>query len=439
MDKFIERAIWSDFTNSVKNKEITVLLGPRQVGKTTLMLELMKFIKKDLHVEEKYVFYYNLDDIDTRSKIKKQFRFIQKDIENKLGKILSQIDKTVYLFIDEGQKSPSIFELAKIFYEEKLLIKIYISGSSSLTIREKAGETLSGRVHYFYLYPFTFGEITGNKSDLYSLIEKIKDEEQLKEIAASGFRRLEELEFSLNQVLLYGSLPKVWTAPNLAKINYLNNFLTTYLDKDIKDIGLKINLENFHLSFKLLSDYVTRLINFSKISADLGIKRDSLYRYFEILEKTLIIKTINPFYFPLLKNVFKNRKLFFFDNGVINRLKGYLEYDELKRENSLGKLFENFVFQNLFSKSLNDIKKPNFYFFRDYQNHEIDLIYQRGEIIIPIEATFSKIISKEKIRNFEKFFSLEKKARFGIVFYDGEVKKIPVSGQNIYAVPYFLA
>lgn len=437
MDKFIKRSLWQDLIKHLDNKEIGIILGPRQVGKTTLILKLIEYVKEK-GISEKYIYYYNLDDIDLRTKIKRDFKFIKKDIELNLGHSLEKERGQVYLFIDEGQKSPAIFDLVKIFYDRGLPVKIFISGSSSINIKDKTAETLSGRVTYFYLSPFTFEETVGKDFGFYQLIEEIKNEDILKRVASKGYRKSEEYRQILDKALFLGSLPKVFLASREEAISYLNNFLSTYLDKDIKDIGSKVNLENFHLSFKYLAEYTADLFNFSKISADLGIKRDSLYRYFELLEKTLVISTLSPFVFPEIKNIFKSRKLFFFDCGVANRLRGFMSLEEIKRAHFLGKVFENFIFQNLSAKASNDLKKPSFFHFRDYQNHEIDFVYHRGSITIPIEATYSQDIPLGKIRNFRKFFSFRPRAKYGIIFYLGEVKTFTVFKKPIFAVPFFL-
>lgn len=436
MDKIIERELWRQLTNELARKEVTILTGPRQVGKTTLLLKLIEHLKP----QTEKIFYYNLDDVEVRSKIKRDFRFIKKDIEQKLGHLIKDAREKIYLFIDEGQKSPDIFDLVKLMYDQHLNIKVFISGSSSLNIREKTAETLSGRANYLYLFPLTFTEMAKYEHSLYSRIgfERITDEKQLCELSSFGWRKIEEIEHIFSRMLFLGGLPKVLSSGKQESITSLNNFLISYLDKDIKDVGLKVNIENFHLSFKYLSGYTANLFNFAKMAQDLGIKRDSLYRYFELLQKTLVVTTLPPLIFPAVKNIFKSRKLFFFDTGITNRLKGFMTFEELRRSDFLGNIFESFIFQNLHAKSQNDIKKPAFFYFRDYQNHEIDFIYQRGDFTTPIETTYSSIISGKKLRSFAKFFDLNRKSTHGFIFYLGEVKTYQVSGKKVFALPYFL-
>ena len=149
MDKIIKRHLWSDLVSDLDKERITILLGPRQVGKTTLLLRLIELLKNK-GVDEGSIFYYNFDDIDLRSNMKRDFRFIQKDIEKRTGTPIENGSK-IYLFLDEGQKSPSVFELVKLFFDKTYPLKCFISGSSSLNIKDTSVETLSGRVHYFYL------------------------------------------------------------------------------------------------------------------------------------------------------------------------------------------------------------------------------------------------------------------------------------------------
>lgn len=437
MDKFIERELWGSLIAALKSQQITILLGPRQVGKTTLILRLIEHLKKN-DPPGKNIFYYNLDDIELRSQIKKDFRFLQKDLELKTGQSLNSLKETIYLFIDEGQKAPEIFDLLKIFYDQGFRMKIFVSGSSSLQIRDQTAETLSGRASYQYLSPLRFSEATGFKSNLYEQYENLPAKNDLKKLASLGFKNKDEFDRVLRKMLFFGGLPQVFTANQEESLSQLNNILTTYLDKDIKDIGARVSLETFHLSFKLLTEYTASLFNFSKIAQNVGVKRESLYRYFELLQKTLVVQTIPPFTFPQLKNIFKSKKLFFFDVGVVNRLRGFINWEELKRSEFLGRAFENFIFQNLFSRVLNDIKRPSLYYFRDYQNHEIDLIYQRGETVIPIEITYANTVAKTKLRNFSRFFSLCPKAKNGLIFYLGEVQVFLLNQRRVFALPYFL-
>ena len=437
MDKFIKRDVWDKVVNDLQKEEITIILGPRQVGKTTLILKLINYLK-DHGVKKEQIYYYNLDDVELRGRIKKDFYFLKKDIEQTFGKTLENIKDKLFLFIDEGQKVPAIFELVKIFFDQKYRLKIIISGSSSITIKDKSAETLAGRVSYFYLSPLIFSELAEKNLSIYNNLEKITNSDFLREKTAEGYRNIKEYQYLLDKMLLFGAFPKVVNLNPSDAVNSLNNFIATYLDKDIKDIGSRVDIENFHLSFKNLIDYLANLINFSKLSSDLGIKRDSIYHYFELMEKTLVVQTVPPFIFPNLKHIFKSKKFFFFDNGVATRLKGYLNLDELKRSQFTGSLFENFIFQNLYCRSLNDIKKPSFYYFRDYQNHEIDFIYQRGDVIVPIEATYSHKIEKAKLRNFHHFFRLYPKASYGIIFYLGEVQKISIGEKSIFTLPFFL-
>ena len=436
MDKIIKRHLWSDLVSDLDKERITILLGPRQVGKTTLLLRLIEHLKEK-GVDERSIFYYNFDDIDLRSNMKRDFRFIQKDIEKRTGTPIENGSK-IYLFLDEGQKCPSVFELVKLFFDKNYPLKCFISGSSSLNIKDKSVETLSGRVHYFYLSPVSFSESIGQDFGLYRHLENINNLQDIKELASFGYRHIEKYQRLFYRLLFLGGLPKIISLKDEDSISYLNDFLSSYLDKDIKDIGAKVDIESFHLSFKYLSSYCADLFNFSKLGEDLGIKRDSLYRYFELLEKTLVVKTVSPFIFPQMKHIFKSRKLFFFDNGVVNRLKGFISFEEVVRAQFMGKVFENFIFQNLYSRSLNDLKKPDFYYYRDYQDHEIDFIYQRGGNTIPIEASYTTQISGKKLRNFSRFFSLFPKAQYGIIFYLGEIKKLKVKDKRIFAVPYFL-
>lgn len=134
-----------------------------------------------------------------------------------------------------------------------------------------------------------------------------------------------------------------------------------------------------------------------------------------------LILPLRFIFIHFIKKNLKVKKLFFFDNGVVNRLQGFFEFEEIKRTNFLGRLFESFI-SKIFANAVLTILKNPLYYFRDYQNHEIDLIYKRGNIVIPIESTSSFSIPPKKLINFKKIFALNPNIRYGLIFYLGEVK-----------------
>lgn len=438
MDKFIKRELWPNLIGSLAHRRIVALLGPRRVGKTVLLKKLIEELKVQGNPAER-IFYYNLDDVGLRAQVKQDFRHVQKDMEQELGASLDSQKQRIFLFIDEAQKAPDLFELVKIFYDEEFPIKTFLSGSSSLDIRKQTAETLGGRIDCHYLYPLTLAEATElSNLLLYPHIEEDLSLKFLQERAKTGYQNQDELERILRKILLLGSLPEIYLSDKNEALELLNNFIATYLDKDIRGLEKGINIEKFQLSFQSLAEYTADLINFAQISQDTGIKRETISNYFELLENTLVVQTTTPYTFPELKNLYKGRKLFFFDGGVVNRLRAFLSLEEVERAQFLGSIFENFIFQNLRARMINDIKRPDLYFLRDYQGHEIDFVYRRGEIVVPIEATYATSISWRKLKNMSYFLGRLPKVKHALIFYRGDLQEFDLSGVKLFALPYFM-
>ena len=159
MKKFINRSIYPLLKNSLKEKYISVILGPRQVGKTTIIKKLIDDFKNQ-GIAEKDVLLLNFDDPEIRTEISKKPKAFLQKIEFAFGEPISELSSKKYLFLDEAQKKPEIFDLLKMLYDEyQEKIKIIITGSSSLNLFKKSSETLAGRVRLYNLSSLSWREI----------------------------------------------------------------------------------------------------------------------------------------------------------------------------------------------------------------------------------------------------------------------------------------
>lgn len=422
---------------SLEKEEITILLGPRQVGKTTLINQLELYLKQKGLLAER-IFSFSFDEISLRTELKRNSLFLQQKIEGLLGKSLPEIDEEIYLFLDEVQKAPQVFDWLKIVYDQKMKIKIFLTGSSSLRIRDKTAETLAGRAVYLYLSPLSLSEIFENDYDLYPQIEDFNNLDFVRNRAKFFYQKEAEVNRVFEKLLFFGGLPKVFLADEKEAGERLKAFSETYLEREIKDIGSRVNLENFHFTFRGLAKYTGSLFNLSKASSDLGILRPALYRYLSLLEKTMVISFLLPRISVTLKAISKIRKVYFFETGLVNHLLGFSSLEEMKNLSFIGKIFETFIFNQIKIKAQNSQIVPHLSYWRDFEGHEIDLVYERGEVIIPMEITISKTVENEKWRNLKAFLKNYPEAKFGLIVYRGEIAKKEILGKKVYCLPYFL-
>lgn len=446
--QYIKRDIISQLEQSLKEHfYISALIGPRQVGKTTLLNKMGEFLEKEMQIEKKRIFYFNFDNADLRNKIKADFKYILKEIEAVLGASLADFKMPVYLFIDEAQKVPEIFDLVKMFFDENQdKIKIFLSGSSSFNIRKKSAETLAGRIRFFYLYPFTIREII--KHILGDILENsLLDDVLSGNFTEDGYKKFQSQIYASrekilpiwNQSIIFGFLPKVFQLENLEdKRFYLRDFIDTYLEKDIrllKEIG---DIDLFSRVLDLFISHDSQLLNTARVSNNFDISRITLTKYLSILKETNIIALIPTFSGQTSKKLIKSPKIIFFDNGFINYHSKIFEREQLLATGKIGSVFENIIINNILRHIENSSTPPGIYFYRDYQGHEIDIVIETADKIIPIEITHSSNTIKDKIKNFRAFYKDFPQAEDGFIVYSGEFNKISIDGKTIFAIPFWM-
>lgn len=330
--KIIEKAL---------NKEPRVLIiyGPRQAGKTTLINQIIDKIPKEK------IAFFNGDDIRT----------IEAFANANLDLLKKTIGAAEYLVIDEAQRIENVGLKIKLIFDS-LKIKIILSGSSSFDLANKINEPLTGRSTTFSLYPINVNEL---KPVLPSLA----------------------LNDRLEEFLLYGMYPKVLTMQNnQEKEQYLYDLINSYLYKDILSFE-KVRKPKVIIDLlSLLALQIGKEVSISELSQHLAISKQATEKYLDILEKMFVILNLRGFSRNLRKEIYKTSKYYFTDLGLRNGL--IRNFNPLKLRDDKGALLENFFFIERMKFLNNQNKQANFYFWRTYDQKEIDLIEEReGKII----------------------------------------------------------
>lgn len=445
--RYFKREVEEKIKKWLDHGYIVAIIGARQVGKTTLL--------KKIEAEEKNpCFYYLLDDPILRQKISTDFYFLQKDIEARLGTSLEKFSGKICLLIDEAQKAPSIFEFLKILVDtQKQKVKIVISGSSSLEIQKKSAESLAGRLQYSYLFPLSIGEILkneivpfstsllrSNKLCLFeSLINGQLNWEILKKYQAPLYPYQKELAGVLEKILTDGLLPFIWQKKREADKNeYLRSVVTTYLEKDIRAAGLVKEFTAYFSFLETLAFQIGGILNLSKLSQATQVSVNTLKSHRSILEHTFIINKLPPFTRKPVAKLVKSAKIYFYDVGVANFLAGRETYKNVLDSKVSGGIFENVIIKSFESFALNQPRLVKTYFFRDYQEREVDLVTTMGEKIIPVEITNSSVVSPRKLSNLKYFLSRYPSSQQGLVVYNGELKETKVAGHPVFFLPWWM-
>lgn len=447
MPKYIKRDLEQPILEALKADYVVAILGTRQVGKTTLIGKLRDRLTQETFVKER-TFFFNLDDVLLRQQVTSDFYFILNRIEQQLGETLAETQEEVLLFIDEAQKAPDVFELVKIIHDKhKGKVQIVLSGSSSLQIQKKSAESLAGRILYFYLYPLSVGEVLQDQFGfspqvrlLPQLVSAKLDfpslQKQQAEIVGS-WERQREFKLLLDRLLLDGGLPAVWQDPARKELVF-KSLTETYLEKDIRALAEVGSLEDYTGLLKLFSFEIGGILNQHNLSQSAGIAVNTFKKYRSILLATFVINRLAPLVAPR-KQMVKSPKMYFFDVGLANFLAGRERQKHLQAAKVSGALFENILIKSLESYSKNTPRQPQLTFWRDYQDHEIDLVVESGGKKLPVEITLGEDVSNNKKRNFRHFFEeFGEDAKQGAIIYTGVLDRIKIGGKPVFLIPWWM-
>lgn len=351
-----------------KYNQAIILLGARQVGKTTLLRKLFPNATY-LLVDESAV--YNVLESYSSDSYK------------------SLIGDAKLVFIDELHLLTDPGRAVKLIYDQLQDVKIIVTGSSLLHIKNKTSESMAGRSIDYKLYPLTLGEYLFQR-DIEStpnlfLTNKI--------LQLNNSKTFKKYDFSsiLENILTYGQYPYLVNTPSDAK--YLNNLVEKAIFKDIIELNLIDNRIKALELLKLLAFQIGNLISYTELSSKLGISAPTVQRYIEIFELSFLIYRIYPYSTNQRDEIGKAPKIYFWDLGLRNALIN--NFENMRVRGDSGALFENFV--------LNEVKKEIDYLDLNYKvnywrlksGSEVDLVLSNSKTLLGCEVKYSNgIISK---------------------------------------------
>lgn len=415
-NNLIKRDIFRSVIDHIQEKEMTVLIGPRQVGKTTLLEQIQDYLINKQKINPNALFYFNLDvakDLELFGEQNNVINFIK---DRKQGK------DTLYLFIDEVQRIENAGIFLKGVYDLKLGVKFVLTGSSSLEIKAKVQEALTGRKKIFKLTPLSFKEYASYKDpEIFRIVKKQKI------VSDYDYVRWEKL---VGDFAVFGGYPRVALEQNInKKIGLIEELYNSYLEKDVINF-LKIkNSASFNKLVSLLSARTGGLLNVNQLAKDAGVESKTLNHYLDILENTFIIKLIKPFFTNPKKELVKMPKVYFCDNGVRNF--ALSRFESLSARVDKGEVFENLIASEL----LKTVKSPDsLHYWRSLQKAEVDFVLRKGNgKVIPIEVKAQKMDRPVVSRSYRSFLAKYKPSIAFLMNYNlrDEVK---VNGVNLRAI-----
>lgn len=366
-ESYIHRKIISDLVVHLDKKEITVIVGSRQVGKTFAIKRLIEHLITEKTIAPRQIFYFNFDAFDLIEFIQKQTSFL--DFLHTYGKPSSKF----YVFFDEAQRIPDCGLLLKQYYHLDLPMKIIVSGSSSLEIKGQVKETLTGRKRLFEMLPVSFTEFLEYRgvNTGVALLKKVEFE-------------MEIYHQMLEEFILFGGYPGVvMLKTKEEKIAALAEIYRSYIQKDISDFLKVQDVLGFNRLVQFVAAQNAGLFNLNEISKSISLSRYQLSQYVKFLEETYILKLLKPFYINLGKTIIKMPKVYFIDTGIRNVV--VKQFGSLKTRADLGQIVENFVFSEL----IKFLDMDRLWFYRTTTGAEVDFCFGIGEGLSLIEVKYS--------------------------------------------------
>ncbi len=341
---YIYRNLTAHILDLVQKFPVVGIIGPRQVGKTTLAKEIMKHIQKEC-------IYLDLELPEDQSRLQEPQMYLEQH-------------KDKCIIIDEIQHKPEIFPTLRALIDRKRIPgRFIILGSASPDLLRQSSETLAGRVAYTELSPINLTEIKNNKN--------------------------------MFEHWFKGGFPDAFLSgdENIHKI-WIRNFVQTYLERDLPMLGLKADSILMRRFWTMNAHFHGGIWNASSFSKSLGLTVPTVNHYLQFLEAAFIFRRLLPFHFNLKKRLIKSPKVYIRDTGILHYLAGIYNFESLQGHILIGNSWEGYVIEQLQQLLPDEI---SLFYYRTHHGTEADLVLVSGskpEVCIEIKYTSSPKPSK---------------------------------------------
>jgi len=322
---------------------VVTVTGPRQSGKTTLV--------KTVFPEWTYV---SLEAPDIR----------EYALRDPRGFIEAYPERVI---LDEVQRAPDLFSYIQTHVDAIGKEGVYVlTGSFNFGLMEGISQSLAGRVAVLELLPLACTETT----------------------------RAGVIPDSIEELMIAGGYPRIYDR-GLAPQQWHANYVTTYLERDVRALKAVSDLSVFQRFLKMCAARSGQILNLSSLGDDCGITHNTARSWLSILEASYIVYLLKPHHQNFNKRLIKSPKIYFYDSGLLSYLIGISDPDTLLTHASRGQVFETWVISELLKGRFNRGMRDNIYFWRDNTGHEIDCIVDQGNRLLPIEIKSGKTVSDD--------------------------------------------
>ncbi len=364
----IKREITKELIECAAEYPVVTVLGPRQSGKTTLVQ--MTFPDRP---------YFSLEDPDTRIAAQADPRSFLGQVEG--GAIL-----------DEIQRLPILLSYIQGIVDKARKRGIFIlTGSHQPRLHEAIAQSLAGRTAILSLWPFSVSELRHYKSD-----------------------------WNAFELIVKGCFPRLHEE-DLRPRRFFNNYLQTYVERDVRALINLRDLSQFQMFLTLLAGRIGQVVNLTSLSNDVGVSATTIRNWLSVLKASYVVFELPPFFANIRKRVVKSPKVYFTDVGLASFLLGIHTEEQASRDPLRGNLYENLVIADIVKGALNRGIRPEVYFFRDSHGNEVDLLIRENGRLIPVEIKSAATFSTDFIKGLKRFKGLGlDHVAAGAILYNGD-------------------
>lgn len=409
-DYIVKRNIYKKIKKHFDKKEITIISGIRQCGKSTVLHKL----RTNLNTEGEKTLFLNFDFEKDKKFLKTQEALVNK-LQFEFG------NKKGYVFIDEIQRRENAGIFLKGIYDLKLPYKFIVSGSGSIELKEKIHESLLGRKRIFEMTPITFTEFVDYKTN-YKYSDRLDKFFDIEKETTNNY---------LKEYMNYGGFPRIVTEKDIEeKIELINEIYNSYIEKDLISLLNINNPELFKDIFRILASLSGKLLNYTSITNDTDTSMQTLKKYIYFAEKTYSVHKIRPYYNNAGKEIRKAPMIYFTDIGLMNYTLG--KYGNLNNSMDFGFVFQNFIF-NILKEKLS--KNHEIKYWRTTDKAEVDFVIDKITEVIPIEIKYKMLKNEKVTRSFRSFINKYKPKNAYLVNLNLN-SKIKIDTTTVHFIPY---
>lgn len=382
---------------------VVTLTGPRQSGKTTLVQALFGEYR-----------YLSLEAPDVRARAIQDPR-----------SFLTQADR---LILDEIQRVPELLSYIQVLVDaDRLPGRFILTGSQNLLLMESVSQTLAGRTAFLRLYPLSLSELRESPplDPLHLDRARRKTTGRKRRLPRKG----------LWDTLLDGFYPRIHDR-GIPAGEWLADYFRTYVERDLREVMQTSDQRSFERFVRLAAAHTAQELNLTTLASDVGITQQTAKRWLTALEIGFLATTLPPHHANYRKRMRKRPRLHFLDTGLICYLLDIRDAGTLERHPLRGAVFESFVVSELVKNFAATRRDPPLFFWRDATGHEIDVLIDTGERIIPVEVKSGQTVAGDAVDTLAWWTSIPSNPNQGGVLVHGGEESFDFKGFRV--LPWFL-